>query len=140
MKISYNESKNSIKIDDGAKNQYFLVRAMMILTFTNSLLFLYNLSKDHFGIKAFIWIVLGIISLVLSYFLFLKLSAAKELNLNEIDFLKEKNVLGRKRLSLRLKNGKSRNLLTRNHAEIIAAKTFFARHGIEVNKRNSFSL
>ncbi len=140
MKISYNESKNSIKIDDGAKNQYFLVRTMVVLTFINSLLFLSKLSNEHFAMMAFIWVLLGITSLVLSYFLFLKLSAAEELNWNEIDFLKEKNVLGRKRLSLRLKNGKSRNIITRNHAEIIAAKTFFARHGIEVNKRNSFSL
>ncbi|WP_424494039.1 hypothetical protein [Salinimicrobium sp. GXAS 041] len=132
MKISYNESKNTIKINDGAKNQYFLVRTMVVLTFINSLLFLSKLSNDHFAMMAFIWIILGITSLVLSYFLFLKLSAAEELSCNEIDSLKEKNVLGRKRLSLRLKNGKSRNLITGNHAEIVAAKTFFARHGVQI--------
>lgn len=60
------------------------------------------------------------------------ISASDNLKLSEIDFLKEKQFFERKRISLKLKNGKSRNLIdVKNEADIKTTKKFFKKLGLQ---------
>ena len=135
MKITYNEDKKSLIIDDGMKFQYFLLKMMLIFTFLSSLIFLYKLSENHFEMMGFIWITLGITSSILLIHLLLKRSAAEKIELNRVAYLEEKHGFGRKRLSLRLKNGKTRNLITRNQSEISEIKKLFDQIGISTTEK-----
>ena len=80
----------------------------------------------------FIWIIMGMAFLVALIYQIRKISASDKMKLSEIDSLKEKQFFGRRRISLKLKNGKSRDLIyVKNEADIRDMKTFFKNIGIE---------
>lgn len=82
----------------------------------------------------FIWIILGIFSIVLFTYQILKKTASKKINISEISTLTEKEVFGRKRLSLKLKNGKFRDLMEmKNESNIKETKDIFESIGIKIS-------
>ena len=82
----------------------------------------------------FIWIIIGIFSIVMLIYQLLKKSASEKLNLSDISSLTEKQVFGRKRFSLKLKNGKLRDLMEmKNESDIKETKELFKNIGIEIN-------
>lgn len=135
MKIEFNENEKSIEIKDGLKMQYLLIKISLIFTLVNSVLFpVFVLNKKQMEWMGFIWIILGIFSIVMLIYQLLKKSASEKLNLSDISSLTEKQVFGRKRFSLKLKNGKLRDLMEmKNESDIKETKELFKNIGIEIN-------
>jgi hypothetical protein len=64
----------------------------------------------------------------------MKKSTSEKLNLSEINSLNEKQIFGRKKLSLKLKNGKWRDLIEmKNESNIKETKELFQNIGIETS-------
>ena len=135
MKIKFNETENTIEIKDGLKKQYLFINLSLIFTLVNSVLFpLFVLDEKQVQWMGFIWIILGIFSIVLFIYQILKKTASEKLNLSEISSLTEKQVFGRKRFSLKLKNGKLRDLMEmKNESDILKTKELFENIGIQIS-------
>ncbi len=135
LKIKYNEKEKSIEIKDGLKTQYLLIKMMLIFTLINSILFLlFVLEKKQLEWMGFIWIILGLASMIMLIYQIMKKSTSEKLNLSEISSLIEKQIFGRKRFSLKLKNGKLRDLMEmKNESDIMETKKLFKNIGIETS-------
>ena len=134
MKINYNEREKTIEIKDGLKNQYVVIYLGLIFTFVNSVIQTLMLDKKQMQWIAFIWIILGILSIVLLTYQILKKTASEKLNVSEISSLVEKNVFGRKRISLKLKNGKLRDLMEmKKQSDITRTKELFKNIGVKIS-------
>jgi hypothetical protein len=135
MKIKFNENEKSIEIKDGLKMHYLLMKISLIFTLINSILFpVFVLDKKQMEWMGYIWIILGIFSIVMLIYQLLKKSASEKLNLSEISSLTEKQVFGRKRFSLKLKNGKLRDLMEmKNESDIKETKELFKNIGIQIS-------
>lgn len=135
MKIKFNEKEKSIEIKDGLKTQYLVVKMTLIFTLINSILFpVFVLDKKQLEWMGFVWIILGLASMTMLIYQILKKSASEKLNLSEISSLTEKQIFGRKRFSLKLKNGKLRDLMElKNESDIIETKKLFTNIGIKTN-------
>ena len=135
MNIKYNESENTIEIKDGLKTQYWMINIMAILNIINSILFpVFVLEKKQMEWFGFIWVIIGIASFIGLIYQIWKKTASEKLNLSEINSLTEKQIFGRKRFSLELKNGKLRDLMEmKNESDIKETKELFKNIGIETN-------
>ena len=134
MKINYNESEKTIEIKDGLKNQYLVIHLCLIFTFVNSVIQTLNLDKKQMEWIGFIWIFLGLLSVALLTYQILKKTASEKLNVSEISSLVEKDVFGRKRISLKLKNGKLRDLMEmKKQSDITQTKELFKNIGIKIS-------
>ena len=134
MKINYNEKEKIIEIKDGLKNQYVVIYLGLIFTFVNSVIQTLMLDKKQMQWIAFIWIILGILSIVLLTYQILKKTASEKLNLSEISSLVEKDFFGRKRISLKLKNGKLRDLMEmKKQYDLIQTKELFKNIGVKIS-------
>lgn len=135
MEITFNEKESSIEIKDGLKRQYLLLKITLIFTIINSILFpVYVLEKIQVEWMGFIWIILGVASLLVLIYTTLRKSTSEKLKLSQITSLVEKQVFGRKRFSLQLKNGKLRDLLElKKETDISEAKKMFKNIGIKTS-------
>lgn len=135
MKIQFDEKEKSIEIKDGLKTQYLLIKMMLFITFINSILFpVFILDKKQLEWLGFIWILLGLASMIMLIYQVMNKSTSEKLNLSEISSLTEKQVFGRTRFSLKLKNGKLRDLMEmKNESDIIETKELFKNIGIKIS-------
>ena len=135
MKIKFDEKEKSVEIKDGLKTQYLMIKIMLIITLINSIFFpVFVLDKKQLEWMGFIWIILGLASLIMLIYQIMKKSTSEKLNLSEISSLIEKQVFGRKRFSLKLKNGKLRDLVEmKNESDIKEIKELFKNIGIETS-------
>ena len=133
MKIKFNENEKTIEINDRLKQQYFLMKMALIFTLINSVLFpLFVLNEKQLKWMGFIWIILGITSTGILIYHRLKKTASDKLNLSDISMLTEKQIFGRKRFSLKLRNGKFRDLMEmKKETDIIVMKKLFEEVGIK---------
>ena len=117
------------------KTQNLMIKVTLIITLINSILFpFFVLDKKQLELRVFIWIILGLVSLIMLIYQIMKKSTSEKLNLSEISSLTEKQVFGRKRFSLKLKNGKLRDLIEmKNQSDIIETKELFKNIGIETS-------
>lgn len=111
MNINYNEADKTIEIKDGLKSHLFLMKFLMILTLTNSILNLYDMNASNFGFVTVIWLVIGIVSTIFLYHLILKRLGLEKIPVNQIKGLNERVFSGRKKYFIALENGKNRDLL-----------------------------
>jgi len=131
MKIKLNESENSIEIKDGLNNQYLILKILMILNLANAVIRIYGKQTTEYGFIEYIWVGLGIISLVVLFMFLFKMSTAENIPVQQISRLEEKTVFGKKRFALELKNGKKRNLGNfKTQSELIKARELFIKIGI----------
>jgi len=131
MKIELNESENSIEIKDGLKNQYLILKILMVLNLANAVIRIFGKQTTEYGFIEYIWIGLGIISLVVLFMFLFKMSTAKKIPIGQINRLEEKTVFGKKRFALELKNGKKRNLGNfKIQSDFIKARELFRTIGI----------
>ena len=139
MKIKFNENEKTIEIKDGLKQQYFLMKMALIFTLINSVLFpLFVLNEKQLKWMGFIWIILGITSTGILIYHRLKKTASEKLDISDISMLTEKQIFGRKRFSLKLRNGKFRDLMEmKKESDIIEMKKLFEEVGIKngLNKK-----
>ncbi|SFJ25821.1 hypothetical protein [Olleya namhaensis] len=133
MDINYNQKDKTIDIKDGLKSQYFMIKALMILNLVNALLNVSYISEDGIGFMQIIWLILGIVSIVVLYFFFFKKSSQEKIEIKTIERLTEKTVFGSKRMTLKLKNGKSRDLAyLKTSEEISKVKKMLTKIGVPV--------
>ncbi len=133
MDINYNQKDKTIDIKDGLKSQYFMIKALMILNLVNALLNVSYISEDGIGFMQIIWLILGIVSIVVLYFFFFKKSSQEKIEIKTIERLTEKTVFGSKRMTLKLTNGKSRDLAyLKTSEEISKVKKMLTKIGVPV--------
>lgn len=131
MKIKYNETDKSIEIKDGMKTHYFVMKILMSLNLLNAILNLYDVNKTGFGFIEIVWLILGIASLIILYLFIFKRTTTEKIPITEISGLNEKSILGRSRFSIKLLNGKKRELTElKTQAEFNELKKMFAEIGI----------
>ena len=131
MKIELKESENSIEIKDGLKNQYLILKILMILNLANVVIRIFAKETTEYGFIEFVWVGLGIISLAFLFMFLFKMSTAEKIPVEQINRLEEKIVFGKKRFALELKNGKKRNLGNfKTQSELIKARELFKTIGI----------
>ena len=128
----FNSEKSVLKIDDNLKWNYFLIRSAVGLTVINSVLFPLGSDEPLFSFRTLIWVILGIICLLLLLYSLIKKSTSAEIPLSEIEEFRQKVLLGRKRHSLLLKNGKKRDLYFKSSAEMAAIKDLLTTRDIPV--------
>ncbi|MDW5290796.1 hypothetical protein [Formosa sp. PL04] len=133
MKIVFNENEKSIEIKDGLKTQYLFLKIMLIFTLINSIVFpVFVLDKKQLKWLGFIWVIIGLASIIMLIYQLMKKSTSEKLNLTEISSLTENRVFGRQRFSLKLTNGKLRDLVEmKNESDITETKKLFKSIGIE---------
>ena len=131
MKLKYNDSENTIEIKDGLKNQYLILKILMILNLANALIRLIGRNKSENGLIEYFWIAIGTISIIALFFFLFKNSTAEKIKVGQIKRLNEKSVFGRKRFSLELKNGKKRILGNfKNEFELVKMRDILTKVGI----------
>lgn len=139
MHITYIEEENVITIIDGIKTQYWLLNFLAVLAITNAIIYPVFISdyKKMSWLVLLLWGLIGFSSLVGLLYNLTKKTAAATLKLDNISFLNERQVFGKKRYSLQLKNGKQRDLIELKSAiDILGAKRFFKDIGIITNEVN----
>ncbi|MCK0114631.1 hypothetical protein MWU32_01370 [Gelidibacter sp. F63206] len=92
------------------------------------------MDKKQFEWMGFIWILLGLFIIVLIAYQLLKKTASEKLKLSDISSLNETQFFGRKMLRLKLKNGKTRDLMdVKSQKDISEIKEFFSTIGIQTH-------
>ena len=132
MKIKYNEIEKTIEINDDLKNHYFSMKILMTLNSLSLVSSLLNVYKTGIvGFQEIIWFTLGIASLIILYQLIFKRITKEKISIAEISGLEEKSILGRSRFSIKLLNGKKRELSElETQAEFNELKKMFNEIGI----------
>lgn len=111
MKINYIEENKSITIKDKLKLRHLMTYTTLILTLINSILYPLGYFSANQTIT-WIWFIIGILSLGTLTYTFLKRTAVEKIRVqNIISLEKRKRLLGQSYYSLKLSNGKHRDLL-----------------------------
>ena len=132
--IVYDEREKILIIDDGMNQQDQLLNFILLLTLINSILNIYSIFSGELNFHLMIWSILGFTSAGLLIFKFLKKTARKKINTSDIVRLKNTDMLGRKVFSLKLRNGRSRNLFhLKNPSEIQDLKNFLSQLSIQTD-------
>ncbi|NRT14369.1 hypothetical protein HNP99_000709 [Flavobacterium sp. 28A] len=133
MNINYNEVDKTIEIKDGLKSHLFLMKLLMIVTLTNSVLNLYDLNTENFGFVTILLLVLGIVSIIFLYQFIVKRSGSEKIPIDQIKGLNERVFSGRKKYFITLKNGKTRDLLAvKSESDRKQLDKMFKKNGILV--------
>ena len=131
MKITYNEIEKSVEIEDGLKNHFLLMKALMILNLANSVLNLSDARMDTFRLINVVWAALGIVSILVLYNFIIKKTSTEKLPFDQIKGLNERVFMGRKKYFIELKNGKTRDLVeVKSDSEFKELKKMFTKNGI----------
>ena len=123
MKIKLDEEKKQLKIDDNIKITYLMLKFVMISNILQMLIRVFNTPVANWDLLTWLWIPIGLASLPILYY-FTKLSTKEVIPLDEIQHPVPKNFFGRKRLSLKLKNGKTRHIPTNSIKEMEQIQNF----------------
>ena len=123
MKIKLDGENKQLKIDDNLKFQYWMLKFIM---FSNLFQMFVGLTKapiSEWDTLTWFWIPIGLASFPILYY-FTRLSTKEVIPLDEIQHPILKNFFGRKRLSLKLKNGKTRHIPTNSIKEMEQIQNF----------------
>ena len=123
MEIKLDEENKQLKIDDNIKITYWMLKFIM---FSNLFQMFVGLTKapiSEWDTLTWFWIPIGLVSLFTLYY-FTKLSTKEVIPLDEIQHPILKNFFGRKCLSLKLKNGKTRHIPTHSIKEMKQIQNF----------------
>ena len=123
MKIKLDEENKQLKIDDNIKITYLMLKFVMISNIFQMLIRIFNTPVANWDLLTWLWIPIGLASLPILYY-FTKLSTKEVIPLDEIQNPILKNFFGRKRLSLKLKNGKTRHIPTNSIKEMEQIQNF----------------
>ena len=133
MKITYNETEKCVEIKDGLKNHFLLMKVLMILNLANSVLNLSDVNSNNFRFINLVWAILGTISILVLYKFIVNKTSAEKVAIDQINGLKERIFMGRKKYFLELKNGKKRDLLeVKSDSEFKDLKKMFKKIGIQL--------
>jgi hypothetical protein len=134
MKMRFDRDNRTLEVKDDLKMHFMLLRFIFAINIFNALLRMYNNYLSGIQNEPVI-IILGVISVIA--LLFMRSRSTQEMiPLDEIEFLQEKKILGRNRYSLKLKNGKIRNLPIKKK-ELDGIEHAIKESGIEIIKPKS---
>ena len=130
--VKHNSQTNSIEINDGLKTVYLVLKSVMVL---NILMAIANLSTKGFDNLDFIgysYFLVGLLSIGALYFLSFKKATDRTIPIDKISCLREKKSLfGRNFYSLKLKNGKVRDLTqVKSTSDVLELKKLLTENGI----------
>lgn len=118
--INIDTDQGVITINDKQPILYLSLKFAMLVNLFNAYIQINSNSQLNF-----IWIPLGLLSLILLIFMSYKTTTKKTISIEDINRLKMTTILGRKSYSILLKNGKKRNLdLSKNSTDLINLKEF----------------
>ncbi len=123
MKIKLDGENKQLKIDDNIKITYWMLKFVMVSHIFQMLFRVFNTPVANWDLLTWFWIPIGLVSLFTLYY-FTKLSTKEVIPLDEIQHPILKNFFGRKRLSLKLKNGKTRHIPTNSIKEMEQIQNF----------------
>lgn len=131
MKIKYNEIDKSIEIKDELKSHYTLMKIVMILNLISAVFQLLDINETGIGFVEITFFIIGIISLIILYIFIFKKSTSNKIPIEKIERLTKKSIFGKKQFSLKLKNGKKRDLTElKSETEYNELKKMFSEIGI----------
>lgn len=134
MNIQYNQTNKSIQIEDKLKTRYLLLKLLMTVNLVNAVLNLSNMMNNNLNYIGYLWIFIGALSFGFLLYLLLKKTTINQIPIERISSLREKMVLGRKKFSLELTNGKFRDLTDiKTESEIEELKKIFSKIGIKTS-------
>ena len=108
-----------------------MLKLLLLLNLANALIRLIGQERVDYGVIEYFWIAIGIVSLLVLYYFFFKLSTAEKIPVDEIKSLKEKSVWGSRRFSFELTNGKHRHLGSfKNEMELAKLRELVETAGI----------
>ncbi|WP_339647976.1 hypothetical protein [uncultured Salegentibacter sp.] len=123
MKIKLDGENKHLKIDDNIKITYWMLKFVMVSNIFQMLLRVFNTPVANWDLLTWFWIPIGLASFPILYY-FTNLSTKEVILLDEIQHPILKNFFGRKRLSLKLKNGKTRHIPTNSIKEMEQIQNF----------------
>ncbi|MDG4945858.1 hypothetical protein NMK71_05480 [Weeksellaceae bacterium KMM 9713] len=131
MKIKYNEIDKSIEIKDELRSHYLLLKIVMILNLISAVFQLLDINETGIGFIEIILFIVGIISLIILCIFIFKKSTSDKIPIEKIERLTKKSIFGKKQFSLKLKNGKKRDLTElKSETEFAELKKLFSEIGI----------
>ena len=110
MQIEYDAQRKQLMIKDGLKTQYLMLKTMLGILLLNAVIIIVTALKTGFGSLDYVWIIFGLIASYALYNLIAKKTTQQKIDIKDIDYLKIRNLRGKRHFSLILKNGKVRNL------------------------------
>lgn len=130
--MEINPQTRTLVLPDSLKTQYTVLIFVLAVTLSNAVIFTL-LRKDDLPELVPLWYVLGAVSVLCLYLVIFRKDWRKEVPLQEIRCLKRSRAFGRDRYSLKLKNGKTRDLHgLPNRKQAEALIDMLQKEGIEV--------
>lgn len=109
--IIYNKEKNSLELKDNLRKYYLVVGFVMLLSIFNVGIYFINFSLENreWGWVELFFVLIGLVMLYGFYYINLKKSFVNQVSIENISHIELTTRMGRK-FSIRLKNGKTRDL------------------------------
>jgi hypothetical protein len=109
-KFELNEAKDALIIDDNYRRATFLLGLVMFLHVITAMIYIYKANFTFTDGITQVYTLTGVISLIALVLFRLKRSADKEIPLIKINNLKIRDILGGQRYTIKLKDGKRRDI------------------------------
>ena len=133
MNVQFKPDKNTFEIKDGLRAVYIVLIVLMFINILNGVLYFIGNSVPPFKFLHYLWIFLGLASLVILWFFIFRKSTLNEIPQDQIRGVSEKKVLGKKKLLLQLKNGRTRDLpQMKTDSDHLALRKIFEDAGFEI--------
>ena len=133
MNVKYIPETNTFEIKDGLRMVYIVLMVLCLMNILNGAIYFIGNPVPPFEFLHYMWIIIGLASLVLLWFFIFRKSTLSKVPYDQILRVSEKKVLGKKKLQLKLKNGKTRDLpQMKTVADHSALRKVFEDAGFEV--------
>jgi hypothetical protein len=110
MEVKYIPGTKTFEIKDGLRTTYVVLIALCIINILNGVIYFIGNPTPPFDFLHYMWVIIALVSLVLLWFFIFRKSTLSKVPYDQILRVSEKKVLGKKKLQLQLKNGKTRDL------------------------------
>ncbi|MGA9239986.1 hypothetical protein [Robiginitalea sp.] len=133
MEVKYIPETNTFEIKDGLRTVYVVLIVVMLINILNGVIYFIGNRVPPFEFLHYMWISIAMASLVLLWFFIFRKSTLSQVPYDQILRVVEKKVLGKKKLQLQLKNGKTRDLpQMKTVSDHLALRRVFEDAGFEV--------
>ena len=111
MAINYNTSNRTLEIRDSLRTTYGILKVLMLLNMVNAAIWLFHAEELGINFMKFLWIGIGLLSLVVLLFFILRKSTASTIPVAQVVRLKARSgMFVKNHYALELKGGKIRDL------------------------------
>lgn len=138
MNITFSKAENALEIKDNLKWNQTIIWIVLGMNIINPIIRLIGKDILRYGLKDFLFVFIGIVSLIVGFTQFYKKSTAEKIVLKDINSINEKPFFFRKHVFLKLNNGKTRDLgiFREDHEDIIQIRNLFNELDIPSNRKS----